>query len=227
MAKKNKNEKNAFKNNPFKSVKGFCVSEPKPKPKKVVQEKELSPSDESDVDFATAMERLGVENIESHEGLVERPFEDVFFDEEDAPSQPVAEMDDESLFLASLGAVDKVFTDDIPDDDEAPHAEPRRMKQLRQGKIRPQDRLDLHGCYRDEARDKVRLFLKHRFEQGLQTVLIITGRGKRSPGGESVLRQEVERYLTTQAQAWVAEWGRAPRQYGGEGALVVFLRQKR
>nr|WP_320116673.1 Smr/MutS family protein [uncultured Desulfuromonas sp.] len=226
MAKKNKNEKNAFKNNPFKSVKGFCVSEPEVKPKKVVKAEVPSPADESDVDFATAMERLGVENIESQDGLVERPFDDVFSDEEDASLPPAAEVDDESLFLASLGAVDKVFSDDIPDDDETPRAEPRRMKQLRQGKIRPQDRLDLHGCYRDEARDKVRLFLKHRFEQGLQTVLIITGRGKRSPGGESVVRQEIERYLSTQAQAWVAEWGRAPRQYGGDGALVVFLRQK-
>nr|WP_320050358.1 Smr/MutS family protein [uncultured Desulfuromonas sp.] len=186
-----------------------------------------TPCDDADIDFASAMERLGVEGLPSQGLMAERPVEDAFLDDEDA-SVIVDDMDDESLFLASMGEIDTVFRDEFPDDeDDTPRAEPRRMKQLRQGKLRPQDTLDLHGCYRDEARKKVRLFLKHRFDQGMQTVLIITGRGKRSPGGESVLRQDVERYLTTQAQAWVAEWGRAPKQHGGEGALVVFLRQKK
>jgi DNA-nicking Smr family endonuclease len=57
----------------------------------------------------------------------------------------------------------------------------------------------------------------------MKTVLIVTGRGK-SSGAEPVLRAEVERYLNHDAGAWVSEWGRAPRQYGGEGALVVFLK---
>jgi len=57
-------------------------------------------------------------------------------------------------------------------------------------------------------------------------VLIVTGRGNRSDG-EAVLRTEIERYLAQEAAAWVTEWGRAPARYGGEGALVVFLRERR
>jgi DNA-nicking Smr family endonuclease len=70
----------------------------------------------------------------------------------------------------------------------------------------------------------VRNFLESRQRQGMKTVLIITGRGLRSKNGESVIRSDIEAYLRTRAKAWVVEWGRAPKQYGGDGALVVFLR---
>ena len=98
------------------------------------------------------------------------------------------------------------------------------MRQLRKGRLRPEATLDLHGCYREEARKKVRNFLESRQRQGMKTVLIITGRGLRSKNGESVIRSDIEAYLRTRAKAWVVEWGRAPKQYGGDGALVVFLR---
>jgi DNA-nicking Smr family endonuclease len=227
MAKKKKQSHDqSFKNNPFSSVKGFSVSEPEKKElpvQKAIEEKVVA---EQDVDFTQVMEQLGVSTLNDDDLLMERAVPDV------APAQTRSEseedLDDEGLFLAQLGTFDRVFTDEFPEQDEGGgRAEPRRMKQLRQGKVRPQETLDLHGSYRDEAREKVRHFLKNRFEQGLHTVLIVTGRGKRSPGGESVIRQDMENYLSTQAKAWVAEWGRAPKQYGGEGALVVFLRQKK
>ncbi|MCD6527306.1 MAG: Smr/MutS family protein [Desulfuromonas sp.] len=238
--KNNKNNKNdkkdsndlSFKNNPFTAVKGFSASEPAKaaKPEKKVEKKEpvvVSPED-SEADFNRAMAQLGVETLGEDDTCL--PREAAFDDDDDDPDDSPAEQevtDDESLFLASLGQLDSVFNDNYSDDEDegAEQAEPRRMKQLRQGKLRPQQTLDLHGCYRDEARKKVRHFLQNRCAEGLHTVLIVTGRGNRSPGGESVLRTDIERYLTTHAGAWVAEWGRAPRQYGGDGALVVFLRR--
>lgn len=230
--KKQQHSATPFKNNPFDSVKGFSVSSSKAEAvveKTVKAEVEkVQPVDDSEVDFDQAMSQLGVVSIANQHHVKEKLSDETV---EELPSllakTPIT---DEEIFLDGLGDLDCVFTDDYDDplSEEAEQrsgGEPRRMKQLRQGKLKPQDTLDLHGCYRDEAQQKVRHFLKNRHADGLQTVLIITGRGNRSPKGESVLRSDVERYLTTLAGAWVVEWGRAPRQYGGEGALVVFLRQ--
>ncbi|MEA3465895.1 MAG: Smr/MutS family protein [Thermodesulfobacteriota bacterium] len=233
MAKKKHNHSDlSFKHDPFKAVKGFSVSKPDaPLPVKKTVVKQPSESmicEDAEVDFDQAMAQLGVVSLAEKDVVASRKID---FTEDDIamghspPTEP--ENSDEALFLASLGQLDSVFKDNYDDDDPGAVAEPRRMKRLRSGKIRPQETLDLHGCYRDEAQKKVRYFLQHRYAEGLHTLLIVTGRGNRSPGGESVLRSDIEDYLRTKASAWVAEWARAPRQYGGEGALVVFLRSRK
>jgi DNA-nicking Smr family endonuclease len=124
--------------------------------------------------------------------------------------------------------MDVTFTDRLPADEPDPsdtghHASPRRMRQFRQGHLVPDGRLDLHGLHRDQALEKVRWYLQDAAWQGLRTILIITGRGKNSPEGP-VLREAVARYLNAGGDGLVLEWGLAPQRFGGEGALVVFLR---
>ncbi len=143
----------------------------------------------------------------------------------DEVASKVEEVDDETLFLSSLEGFDTVFADEFPED-HADTAAPRRMKQLRQGRLVPEERLDLHGMSREDAREKVRWFLDNAVYHGKKTVLIITGQGRGS-AGEPVLRGDMERYLDREAKAWVLEWGRAPKQYGGEGALVAFLKSRK
>ncbi|MCA1796614.1 MAG: Smr/MutS family protein [Geobacteraceae bacterium] len=183
-----------------------------------------------DIDFATAMGGIGVEPLDDN---AEYAADEVPTEQGDDAEQHTREssfhadeLSEEELFLHHLGQMDAVFNDSYPENDAAAqeHASARRMRQLRKGRLRPEASLDLHGCYREEARKKVRVFLESRQRQGMKTVLIITGRGLRSKDGESVLRSDIEAYLRTRAKAWVAEWGRAPKQYGGDGALVVFLR---
>ena len=232
--KKQKHTVASFKSNPFDSMKGFSVSQSEAAP---LPEKKVEPvatkeqvEVEKEVDFDSAMSQLGVVSLgDQQEETDSLPVENKAEDQEVFLAKTPTT--DEEIFLDSLGELDCVFSDQYDDTgtDELEHqsgSEPRRMKQLRQGKLKPQETLDLHGCYREEARERVRHFLKNRHAQGLQTVLIITGKGNRSPNGESVLRSDIENYLSTHSAAWVAEWGRAPRQYGGEGALVVFLRQQ-
>ncbi|OQY19805.1 MAG: hypothetical protein B6I36_03050 [Desulfobacteraceae bacterium 4572_35.1] len=230
MAKKKQHKDNStFKNDPFKATKGFSVLKVKleTKAEKIVPEPvaETEPESFSDVDFNQAMAQLGVEYLTDDETMEE--LLDGADESELEPAEPVAlDNSDEALFLASMGQLDSVFRDSFADDEEhQAAAQPQRMKQLRQGRLRPQATLDLHGSYREEARTKVRNFLQNRYNEGLNTLLIVTGKGKRSPKGEAVVRTDIEKYLSTRASAWVAEWGRAPRQYGGDGALVVFLRR--
>ncbi|MEZ4484804.1 MAG: Smr/MutS family protein [Syntrophotaleaceae bacterium] len=162
------------------------------------------------------MALLGVDRRTSdgHEPEVALPEIEAAREEKQVPP----ELSDEDLFLASLGQMDSRFRDEIPLQGEEESAAPRRMRQLRQGKLSPEDRLDLHGLTRQEARDKVRFFLEDGVFHGRKTVLIITGRGKGSAEGP-VLREFIEGYLSREARAWVVEWGRAPARYGGEGAL--------
>ena len=170
--------------------------------------------------FAREMARLGLDSSTLDEG------EDGDTPEEATASikpqeEPLAEQD---LFLQALGQMEVTFVDEFPEE-ETPGAPPRRMKLLRQGRLRPEAVLDLHGLTREEARAKVRFFLEDSLHHRRKVVLVITGRGK-SSGKEPILRDDMERYLSHEGRAWVSEWGRAPRQHGGEGALVVFLRSR-
>ncbi len=226
MAKRSKKQSTKnFQNSPFKGLKGIAVAADN-----VSVDKNPAPLPTSEPlveDDAAAFERemalLGV-NPRTQDDR-QREVEPVVADLAVEKDEKTVELTDDELFLDSLGQMDSVFRDEIPQGEEVAAA-PRRMRQLRQGKLAPEAKLDLHGLNRQEARDKVRFFLEDATFHGLKTVLIITGRGKGSSDGP-VLRQFMESYLSREARAWVVEWGRAPARYGGEGALVVFLKGRR
>jgi DNA-nicking Smr family endonuclease len=132
-----------------------------------------------------------------------------------------AQGDDAELFRQALDDLDQVIKDETAGTGPGTSA-PRRSRLLRLGRVRPEAELDLHGMTREEALAKVRTFLENAHYHGFKIVLIITGKGDRNQGG-AVLRQAVAGYLS-QGQDRVQEWMVAPRQYGGSGALVVFLR---
>ncbi len=222
MAKKKKSatvKKKSFNNDPFSDLKGFSAAD------KIAQKQQNPPvvSESTGIygSFAGEMELLGVKRINS------------VTDEEDDCSrmkaeiiQPVASQSDEDVFLQAMGELQVDFREHLPEDAGPPSASPRRMKQLRQGKLIPEASLDLHGLLRVDVAEKILFFLQDAQFQGWQTLLIITGRGLHSADGEAVLRDEAERFLNAEGKKMVAEWGRASKQYGGDGALVVFMRKK-
>lgn len=141
--------------------------------------------------------------------------------------QPVAaSQTGNDLFLEAMSELQVRFSDHLPAEDAPQTASARRMKQLKQGRLVPEASLDLHGLQRAEVADKLRFFLQDALHQGWRTVLLITGKGLHSENGKAVLRCEAEHFLRNTGQRWVAEWGRAPKRYGGAGALVLFLRKK-
>ncbi len=214
-----KPKKDTFRPNPFKALKGFCASAPDKAPPKPAVKRQPPPEQDDATLFAQEMQRLGLdarqEDAEAH------PQDDAR-ETQDGGRKSAAPSSDRELFLAALGTMETTFSDEVPAEEEA-RAEPRRMRQVRRGKLAPEARLDLHGLSRIEARQKVRYFLENAVHHGLKTVLVVTGRGK-SSGSEPVVRAEVELFLNTEGKPLVSEWGRAPRQYGGEGALIVFLK---
>ena len=227
MAKKKKTAKiknNAFQGTPFKHLKGFAFSpqeQGEDSPSESMSEPEVSRS------FSAEMEMLGVQRLKhTDDSDGEECCPDFLPDSKESIADP-EDQSDEALFLSALGEMSVSFQDQFPDDTTVRQAAPRRMKQLKLGKIVPEASLDLHGCKRIDVAEKISHFLSNSLHHGYLTVIIITGKGLHSEGGVAVLRDEAEQFLAAQCAGRVAEWGRAPKQYGGNGALAVFLRNQK
>lgn len=88
----------------------------------------------------------------------------------------------------------------------------------------PAAELDLHRLDAATARRRVARFLASERARGRETVLLVVGRGRHSPGGRAVLRGELAGWLTTMPCASnVLAFRTAPRALGGPGAVVVLL----
>ncbi len=225
MAKKKKptkSKKQEFNRSPFSNLKGFAVSG-----EEVEKAQKSSSSDEEKqetyISFADEMTQLGVERINPPDYGDLAPREEMSTPE---PIPQAAGQSEEEQFLRAMGELQVNFSDKLPEEDGTPVASAGRMKQLKQGKLSPEANLDLHGLMRTDVAEKLGFFLQDAERQGWQTLLVITGRGLHSVDGEPVLRKEAERYLAAEGRKWVAEWSRAPKQYGGDGALVLFLRKR-
>ena len=113
-------------------------------------------------------------------------------------------------------------------EDELPRHQPpsNRMRQLKRGAIRIQQELDLHGLIKDEALGSLERFIMDAYNRGRQAVLVITGKGINSPEGP-VLQGAVSRWLGERGKGMIAEFAPAPREMGGSGAFVVFLKSRK
>ncbi len=221
--KKTKPAGNKHPHNPFGSLKGFTVSAGHPPvslPVNNPADKPLSATSE-EVDFDAQMTRFGVQRLTSEE----------LTGEEDRAAPSVASESDQQdgeqdLFLSAMKGLNVSFADHLDMDEPSSPGAPRRMKQLRRGTLVPEATLDLHGTVRQEVEAKMSSFIANARYHGWQVLLVITGKGLHSPEGEGVLRSAVEEFLQRGKNDLVAEWGRAPRRYGGDGAIVLFLRRQ-
>jgi DNA-nicking Smr family endonuclease len=104
---------------------------------------------------------------------------------------------------------------------------PALLRSMRQRGWSPEADLDLHGMTVEEASREVVVFLREGHRRGVRRVLLIHGRGAHSEGGVGVLGDRVVRVLTEgRAAPLVVAFATAPRNLGGEGALVVQLASK-
>lgn len=217
-----------FSSSPFKSLKGLSAfDEQQPKLHKNKDRSKQSASRETPgasgegPSFADEMEFLGVKPLTGVSVEASVPENRRAKTPVKEPVQSREERD-KAAFLEALGSMESTFKDEWSEGEPAKQAVPRRMRQVERGQLKPQAELDLHGLVVEEACAKARFFLQDSLYQGFQTVLVITGKGLHSSDGP-VLRQAIEKLLGQQREQ-VIEWGVAPRRYGGEGALVVFLR---
>ncbi len=95
------------------------------------------------------------------------------------------------------------------------------LRDLRRGRWVVQDKLDLHGMIRDEARLAVAEFLAEARRAGMRCVRVVHGKGLRSPGREPVLKRLVHGWLAQRREVLAFCQSRAAE--GGAGAVVILL----
>lgn len=215
-----------FSHSPFKNLKGLSALAEAPRQESTAQparaNEKLPASEPHDQQcFAGEMAFLGVKPLPDRVAGAG--------DSECAAAEPAAptprlsrQEQDQVDFLAAVGGMTTTFHDEWPTEAPARQALPRRVRQVARGQLRPDAELDLHGLSVDEAATKVRFFLQNAIFQGFRVVLVITGKGLHS-SDRPVLREAIGKLLGELPEQ-VVEWAIAPRRYGGEGALVVFLR---
>jgi DNA-nicking Smr family endonuclease len=132
---------------------------------------------------------------------------------------------EEGAFLEEIGRLklDTTFTDSVPDEGELQPLAGNRLRQVKRGIVSVSHQLDLHGLTREEALEALPRFLHSAQKKGQKAVLVITGKGNHSPE-EPVLHQAVASWLRDTGRGAVLEFAPAPREMGGSGAYVVFLR---
>jgi len=102
------------------------------------------------------------------------------------------------------------------------------FRKLKNGQYSVQGHLDLHGMNTEQAKLGVQEFLRRAYMEGKRCVLIIPGRGRNSPLGQGVLRQELSTWLTqAPLKRIVLAFATALPRHGGAGALYLLLRQAR
>ncbi len=219
--KKTKSVTSKQLNNPFGSLKGFAVlaeEHPALAPVKGSAVRPVPINEE--VDFDAQMSRFGVQRLNTEEPATGQDSV-----EQSAGTETHVGDCEQDVFLAAMETLNVSFSDSYSTDEVLPSPTPRRMKQLHRGALVPEATLDLHGFARQDVEEKLTSFIANARYHGWQVLLVITGKGLHSPEGEGVLRSAVEDLLQRGGNDQVVEWGRAPRQYGGDGAIVLFLRR--
>ncbi|WP_243546031.1 Smr/MutS family protein [Pseudodesulfovibrio tunisiensis] len=104
----------------------------------------------------------------------------------------------------------------------------KTFQRLKAGSLSVEAHLDLHGLNSDQAQDSLLFFLRESYLQNHRCVLIVTGRGRNSPGGQSILKRETQIWLTKEPlRRVILAFCTAQPKHGGAGALYVLLRKQR
>lgn len=221
--KKGKEQKPGnFSNNPFKTLKGL-----KAKPGPLRETAAASPVDAETADDATVFLRA-VSDVQRMDASSAKTVKSRQPSLQQRRAAADAEEEERRLFLQAMGKIGPAFRDAMPESEETEQqrSSSGRMRQLKRGTIRISAELDLHGFLKDEALARLEHFITSEYSRGRQAVLVITGKGINSPDGP-VLPGAVADWLRTKGKAMVAEFHPAPRDKGGSGAAVVFLKTKK
>ena len=106
--------------------------------------------------------------------------------------------------------------------------DPLVFGKLKAGAYSPEAHVDLHGQNIEQAHATLRNFVKDAYQNGKRHLIIITGRGKNSPGGMPVLRERVQTWFTRDPfKRVVLGFCSAKPGDGGAGALYLLLRRRK
>ena len=98
-------------------------------------------------------------------------------------------------------------------------------------------KVDLHGLSLDEANKKIEILIDKYFMEGVEKIIVITGKGLRSKTTNnpyvsknlSILKNSVPDYINAniKIKSKIKSISKAEIKDGGEGALYIFLKKFR
>ena len=99
-----------------------------------------------------------------------------------------------------------------------------RFKKFKKRKLEPDISLDLHGYTLYSAKLLLQKFISNCYEKNIRNILIITGKGHNNKGA---LKEEVPKWLSDKYfNKYLVNYDVAPRHFGGEGALLVRIKNR-
>ncbi|MFO7818198.1 MAG: Smr/MutS family protein [Desulfovibrionales bacterium] len=102
------------------------------------------------------------------------------------------------------------------------------FNKLKNGQFSIEGNLDLHGMNSDQARVALITFIRDHYLAGSRCVLVIPGRGKRSPLKMGILKKELQTWLTQEPlKRTVLAFCTSLPRHGGTGAVYILLRRYR
>lgn len=109
-----------------------------------------------------------------------------------------------------------------------PGVDRRTARALARGESALDAKIDLHGHTLESAARAVHAFIEGAHERGNRSLLVITGRGKRTDGGAGTIKESLPHWLNgPRLRPLVLAFTAAKPRHGGEGAFYVLLRKKR
>ena len=97
-------------------------------------------------------------------------------------------------------------------------------KNYKKKKLVPNMILDLHGHTLYSSKLLLHKFIFNCYEKNIRDLLIITGKGLNNKGA---LKEEVPKWLTNKSlNKFLVDFNVAPKKFGGEGALLVRIKNK-
>ena len=98
------------------------------------------------------------------------------------------------------------------------------LRLLNKNRIEPDGIIDLHGYNLKEAKIKLITYVFQAFNNSKRNILVITGKGLNKTG---LLKKEVPIWLNEkEVKRILISYENAPKSFGGEGALVIRLKNK-
>ena len=208
-----------FDNNPFKTLKRLQPAADSGQGKKITTPVKTEKSDDDAALFLRAV--YGARSIDTSSEIQPEAIKGIA-----AEKRQGVNRDEQQLFLRAMQRIGTTIRDELPKadgDEPGRRSASSRIRQLKRGTIALSDELDLHGYVKDEALKRLEQFIAGAYSKGQRAVLVITGKGNNSAVGP-ILQGAVAAWLREEGRGMVAEFAPAPRDKGGSGAFVVFLK---
>ena len=99
----------------------------------------------------------------------------------------------------------------------------KSVRNFKKGNVLIENRLDLHGLNKEEAKNSLTEFINQSVESGKRLILVVTGKGQK---GEGVIKNSIVSWLNIKGlRSKILAIRHASNKHGGSGALYILLKK--